>query len=201
LVIHPPHDGTKGHVVVDIPLKNLLHNGGFWLVHGADTCRFIPSVAIEFGAGIMSPPRLDARPLAAQGPLANLLRLHLGRISAHEPNELALRGVIQRLRHKLDGDVMMFRLTEDDTKMDRIAAQSIDGVGHDHRHGVLPNRLSEFAQTGALPQFGAGVHIAIDVRLIHEVATIRGVRSAVVLLGHQRGAVLLLADGAHPTVN
>jgi hypothetical protein len=109
-------------VVIDIPVEYLLHDGRLGLVDGAPARCLIPSVAVEFRSIVMQLPRLDARPFASQGPLANLLRLHLGRIAAHEPDELTLRGVIQRLGHELDRDAMVLGLTEDDAEVYRIAA-------------------------------------------------------------------------------
>src|SRR5262245_6195552 len=96
---------------------------------------------------------------------------------------------------------MMLRLAEDDAEMDRIAAQAIDGVGDHPRDRVLPDGLPEGGQLRALPEFCAGVHVAVDVRLVHRVALLRRVRAALLLLGHQGGALRLLAGGAHATVD
>jgi hypothetical protein len=95
----------------------------------------------------------------------------------------------------------MLRLTENDTKVHRVAAQSIDRVSNDNANGILPDGLSEFGQAGAFPEFGARVHVAVDLSLLHTVVMLRGILPAVLLLGHQGGTVLFLSRGADTAID
>src|SRR5262249_16764604 len=90
-----------------------------------------PAVAVERPLTGERVAQLHAVPAAADGALAYLLVLDLGRVAAHEADELPLRRLIQRLTDEAHVNAGMLGLGDDDAQVHRVAAEPVDSVGDD----------------------------------------------------------------------
>jgi hypothetical protein len=80
---------------------------------------------------------LQSGTFASYGSFTNLLRFDESSIATHKANQLPFWGMVERFRDKLHHSAMVLCLAQDHPEMDRITAESINGVGNEVCHSAL----------------------------------------------------------------
>jgi hypothetical protein len=84
--------------------------------------------------------------------------------------------------------------------MDRITAESINGVGNEVCHTALADGFPQCGQLGALPEFCSSIDLAIDMGFIEQISLLSSIVTTPRFLRIKRGTVFFLPRGADPAV-
>ena len=125
-----------------IPAGQPADNDGFRFVHLSYATFLVTPIAVEFCPKVVNLAVLYPGPLASQGSFTHLLYLNTGRVATDKTNQLPFGGMVKWFRDKLDDYPMVLCLAQDHSEMDRITAQSIDGIGHKMCYIALADSLA-----------------------------------------------------------